>query len=165
MLPIILSCDSVRIGLAGAGEGRARREATLTEAGISPVLVDPEGELHDISILFVAGLAPRVSAVLAGRARRSGLLVNVEDVPELCDFHIPAIVRRGDLVLTASTGGMAPGLSRRLREWLEERFGPEWSGRLKDVGAARQGWRESGLPAGEIVKRMRDMIAQNGWLH
>ncbi len=62
------------------------------------------------------------SARLAQLARDAGVLVNVEDVPDLCDFHVPAAVRRGDLLLTVSTGGRAPGLSRILREWLETPF-------------------------------------------
>ena len=73
-----------------------------------------------------------------------GVLVNVEDVLPLCDFHVPAIVRRGDLLLTASTGGQAPGLARPLRESLAEQFGPEWTGRLKDLGLARAKWRAAG---------------------
>ena len=98
------------------------------------------------------------------RARAAGILVNAEDIPELCDFHVPAIVRRGNLVLTASTGGQAPGLARRLREWLETRFGPEWTGRMADVGAARAGWRASGLPPAEVSRRTRELIAEKGWL-
>ncbi len=65
------------------------------------------------------------------------MLVNVEDVLPLCDFHVPAIVRQGDLLLTASTGGTAPGLARALREHLAESFGPEWRERLADLAQER----------------------------
>ena len=130
MLPIVLAPETARIGLAAAGEGRARREALLVDAGLEPVLVEPTGDLPSLHALFIAGLDAETSADLAHRARSRGVLVNVEDIPGLCDFHVPAIVRRGDLILTASTGGRAPGLARRLREWLEEYFGAEWSRRL-----------------------------------
>ena len=73
------------------------------------------------------------SARLVQLARDAGVPVNVEDVPELCDFHVPATVRRGDLLLTISTGGRAPGLSRILREWLEDRFDEQWTARLDDL--------------------------------
>jgi precorrin-2 dehydrogenase/sirohydrochlorin ferrochelatase len=136
----------------------------LAEAGMEAVLVHETGPLPPVGLLFVAGLDPQTARALAVRARAAGILVNVEDVPELCDFHVPAIVRRGDLVITASTGGRAPGLARRLREWLEERFGPEWDGRLQDVSQARAGWRADGLPPGEVAEKTRDMIAANGWL-
>ena len=164
MLPIILSDEFAAVGLAGTGEGYVRRSALLAEAGIKPLAVDPQESLPPIRVLFIAGLDRVASAALAQRARAAGVLVNAEDMPELCDFHVPAIVRRGDLVLTASTGGQAPGLARRLREWLEEHFGPEWTGRIADVGRARAGWRANGLAAEEVSRRTRDLVSQKGWL-
>ena len=164
MLPIVLTREIVQVGLAGAGDGRARRAALLAQAGMDAVAVDAKGPLPRIALLFVAGLDQDTSRTLAERARTAGILVNVEDVPELCDFHVPAIVRRGDLVITASTGGRAPGLARRLREWLELRFGPEWDGRLQTMREARAGWRADGMPPAEVAERTRDMISEKGWL-
>lgn len=164
MLPIVLALETVSVGLAGAGDGHARREALLAGAGVTPVPVTEKGALPSIRVLFIAGLDRQTSASLASRAHAAGILVNVEDVPEFCDFHVPAIVRRGDLVLTASTGGRAPGLARRLREWLQERFGPEWTIRLEDVSQAREGWQSQGLPPVEVARRTRDMISEKGWL-
>ena len=164
MLPIVLSDEFASVGLAGEGEGYARRAALLAEAGIKPLDVDLEESLPPIRVLFIAGLDRSTSAALAARARAAGILVNAEDIPELCDFHVPAIVRRGDLVLTASTGGQAPGLARQLREWLEGRFGPEWKLHLEEVSAARAGWRARGLPPAEVSRRTRDLVSQKGWL-
>lgn len=63
---------------------------------------------------------------LATEARTRGVLVNViDDVPR-CDFAAPAVVRRGELVVAIGTGGASPALARKLREELEERFGPRW---------------------------------------
>ena len=164
MLPIVVNSETVKVGLAGAGDGLLRREALLLEAGLSPVLVKHETPLEGIQILFIAGLHSRDSAALAKKARGAGILVNVEDRPELCDFHVPAIVRRGDLVLTASTGGRAPGLARRLREWLEAHFGPEWNVRVEELGRTRAAWRAEGLPSREVSERSRSLIAEKGWL-
>ncbi|HEY0105880.1 MAG TPA: NAD(P)-dependent oxidoreductase [Rhizomicrobium sp.] len=164
MLPILLKSDTVRVGLAGAGDGLARRAALLAEAGFEPVAVIATVPLPRLDILFVAGLDRDAAAALAGEARAIGILVNVEDVPELCDFHVPAVVRRGDLVLTASTGGRAPGLARQLREWLEGRFGPEWTVHLDDVGSARSAWRAGGLAPEEVSRRTRELVSQKGWL-
>ncbi len=163
MLPILLNRD-VRIGLAGHGEARQRRQALLDGARIAARPVASEAELDGLSVLLVAGLSSEASEALANAARRRHILVNVEDVPTLCDFHVPAIVRRGDLILTASTGGKAPGLSRNLREWLEGRFGPEWDGHLEDLTAARLAWRNEGLDPAEVSQRTRDYIAREGWL-
>jgi len=164
VLPILLSTEFTNVGLAGAGEGRARRAALLAEAGITPVPVDDKSALSDLAVLFVAGLERSASEALAGRARSSGILVNVEDIPELCDFHVPAIVRRGDLVLTASTGGRAPGLARRLREWLEHRVGPQWSSHMEEVSQSRSVWRAEGLSALDVSDHTRALIAEKGWL-
>lgn len=164
MLPIVLSDEFASVGLAGEGEGYARRAALLAEAGIKPLSVDPQESLPPVRVLFIAGLDPAASAALTARARAAGILVNAEDLPELCDFHVPAIVRRGDLVLTVSTGGQAPGLARRLREWLENQFGPEWKVHLEEVSAARAGWRASGLPPAEVSARTRAFVAEKGWL-
>jgi precorrin-2 dehydrogenase/sirohydrochlorin ferrochelatase len=162
MLPLILDQASVKVGLAGCGEGLARRRALLEEAGVTPVAVSDE--LPPLHVLFVAGLDRDAATALAARAREAGVLVNVEDVPELCDFHVPAIVRRGDLLLTASTGGRVPGLARRLREWLEAQFTPEWNGRLNDLSAARENWRGQGLPPEQVSERTRAMVADRKWL-
>jgi len=120
--------------------------------------------LQPLQLLFVAGLPEGEARHLAGRARGLGLLVNVEDVLPLCDFHVPAIVRRGDLLLTASTGGAVPGLARRLREWLADAFGPEWTERLQDLSTARARWRSAGFGPADVSRKVRDLIDEKGWL-
>ena len=167
MLPITINPRMVRMGLAGAGEGLARRAALLAESGVDAVSVAIESSdaaLHCLSLLFIAGLERPKAAELARRARSGRVLVNVEDAPELSDFHVPAMVRRGALMLTVSTGGRSPGLARRLREWLQRRFGPEWDEHLEILGAARAGWRVDGLPPDEVSQRTRDLIENRGWL-
>jgi precorrin-2 dehydrogenase/sirohydrochlorin ferrochelatase len=164
LLPIALDPTVLRIGLCGAGDGLARRQATLVEGGVEPVPVDPDGSLTGLNLLFVAGLETAPAANLAKRARAQGVLVNVEDVPELCDFHMPAIVRRGDLTFTVSTNGRAPGLSRILREWLDRAFGTEWKGRIDQVASVRAECRGQGMAPSEVSTRTRAFIEQNGWL-
>jgi precorrin-2 dehydrogenase/sirohydrochlorin ferrochelatase len=167
MLPLVLNPIHIKAGLAGFGAARDRRAALLADAGVEVRLlpdVISDALLDGLQILFVAGLAEGEARELAGRARALGVLVNVEDTPYLCDFHVPAIVRRGELLLTASTGGHVPGLARALRERLAEEFGPEWTVRLKELGAARAKWRSQGLSPHEVSQHVRDLIAQMGWL-
>lgn len=167
MLPIVFDPASVAVGLAGAGEAFARRQAMLKRAAVNPVSIAPDAPgsaVSALSLLFVAGLEREPSARLVQLARDAGVPVNVEDVPELCDFHVPATVRRGDLLLTISTGGRAPSLSRILREWLEDRFDEQWTARLDDLGSARALWREDGLSPLEVSQKTRDLVARKGWL-
>jgi len=163
VLAITLNPAAICVGLAGVGDGGARRDAFLRGAGIEPRSVAPdapERALKGLSVLFVAGMDRKASVSLAGRARAAGILVNVEDVPDLCDFHVPAVVRRGDLLISVSTSGRAPGLAKLIREWLERKLGPEWSGHLDAVGRARAAWRAQGLVPAEVAARTRLLAAE-----
>jgi precorrin-2 dehydrogenase/sirohydrochlorin ferrochelatase len=167
MLPLVLNPATIKAGLAGRGPERDRRAALLAEAGVEARIL-PEAVsdeiLGSLQLLFVAGLPEGEARDLASRARALGVLVNVEDRLPLCDFHVPAIVRRGDLLLTASTGGQVPGLARALRERLAGQFGPEWTVRLKELGQARAKWRAQGLSPQEVSHHVRALILQMGWL-
>ena len=167
MLPLIFQSSALTIGLAGEGEGLTRRQAFLAKAEVRPIAIPTDAAefvLKGLKVLFVTGLSYETSKALAERARAMGVLVNVEDVPELCDFHVPAAVRRGDLLFTVSTGGRAPGLARVLREWLARRFGEEWENRIEDIGQSRQNWRKEGHDPSEVSRKTRELIAQKGWL-
>jgi precorrin-2 dehydrogenase/sirohydrochlorin ferrochelatase len=154
MLPLVLTPHGLKVGLLGLGEARERRAALLAEAGVEARVLPPDPSDEALSAL----------QLLADRARRLGVLVNVEDVLTLCDFHVPAIVRRGDLLLTASTGGQVPGLSRALRETLSNQFGPEWTVRLKELRLARARWRSEGLSPADVSQMVRAFVEQEGWL-
>ena len=81
MLPIVLNPETVRAGLAGAGEGYVRRAVLLAEAGIEAIPVNLSAALPRLDVLFVAGLDRDAAVILAAEARAVGILVNVEDVP------------------------------------------------------------------------------------
>ena len=167
MLPLVLNPVGLKAGLAGRGQARERRAALLAEAGVDARLLPEtvsDDDLGSLQVLFVAGLDEGEARELAARARRLKVLVNVEDVLPLCDFHVPAIVRQGDLLLTASTGGTAPGLARALREHLAESFGPEWRDRLADLAKERARFRSQGLSPAEVSRRVRDLVTEKGWL-
>jgi precorrin-2 dehydrogenase/sirohydrochlorin ferrochelatase len=167
MLPLVFDPQRIKAGLVGSGAARDRRAALLAGAGLDAVLLPldaPDTALAALTVLFVAGLGDEDSRLLAARARALGVLVNVEDTRSLCDFHVPALVRRGDLLLTASTGGQVPGLARALRERLAGQFGPEWTLRLKELGRSRAKWRSQGLSPEQVSENVRGMLARMGWL-
>ena len=168
MLPIILDGSNLTIGVVAAGESLTRRLAMLAAAGITEpkVYSDRLPDRDDIArlhILFIAGLDETRSRELVGAAHLAGVIVNVEDTPALCDFHVPAQVRRGDLLLTVSTGGRAPGLSHALRESLQRRFGPEWAGHLDEIADLRSEWRAQGLSATVVSERTQALLFERGW--
>jgi precorrin-2 dehydrogenase/sirohydrochlorin ferrochelatase len=166
LLPIIIHETAVKVGLAGSGEAVERRRFALKEAGIVPVEVglDNVSDLVGLSLLYVAGIPGSEAATLAKHARSAGILVNVEDIPELCDFHAPATVRRGDLLVTVSTSGRAPGLAKFIREWLSAKLGSEWSRQLDAISERRAQWRSQGLTPQDVSQRVREFVSERNWL-
>ncbi|MFY9951036.1 MAG: hypothetical protein WAK27_20205, partial [Candidatus Sulfotelmatobacter sp.] len=67
-----------------------------------------------------------------------GVLCNVVDVPEYCDFYYPAVVRRGDLQIAVSTSGQSPSLAQKIRHQLERQFGPGYARWVAELGATRR---------------------------
>jgi precorrin-2 dehydrogenase/sirohydrochlorin ferrochelatase len=65
-------------------------------------------------------------------------LCNIADQPDLCNFILPSVIDRGDLIIAISTSGQSPAFARRLRKQLEDQFGPEYAVFLKFMGAVRR---------------------------
>ncbi len=71
-------------------------------------------------------------------AEKRNMLCNIADVPDKCNFILPAIVDRGDLVISISTSGKSPAFAKKLRKDLEKQFGDEYTDFLRFMGAVRQ---------------------------
>jgi precorrin-2 dehydrogenase/sirohydrochlorin ferrochelatase len=110
--------------------------ATVERRGFEPA------DLDGAFLCVAASDDPARRAAIFAEARARGVLVNLVDDTDHCDFAAPAVVRRGELVIAVSTGGRSPALARRLRQLLEERFGPEW----EDLAALLGEVREQTLP-------------------
>jgi precorrin-2 dehydrogenase / sirohydrochlorin ferrochelatase len=95
-------------------------------------------DLVDAFLIVAATSSPRLHAQIYSQATRRGILCNVVDDPEHCDFYYGAIVRRGSLQIAISTGGLSPALSQRIRKQLEREFSPAYEGWLKEIGSIRQ---------------------------
>lgn len=185
MLPLALDLSRLPIAVIGRGEVVSKRLALVDEAGAGAVLVFAPGAgqalraaagmrwrdwlpdaatLAGVRLVIVAGLDRPEAEAVAVAAKSVGALVNVEDVVDLCDVHLPALVRRGDLTIAVSTGGKSPALARRLRRHLERAFGPEWADRLEELAAVRRQWREQGLTPGEVSRRSDAYLDEKEWL-
>ncbi len=73
-------------------------------------------------------------------------------------------MRRGDLLLTVSTGGKSPGLAARIRRQLAQSFGPEWARRVDQLGTRRAVWRRERRPLAELAGLTDALIDRSGWL-
>jgi siroheme synthase-like protein len=96
--------------------------------------------------------------VLAGIARLQGILVNVEDKPELCDFYFMGLVKRGDLTLAVSTNGASPTLVQEIKSYLFETFGEEWQETVAHLAAQRLAWKRDGLPNNTVKERTLEWL-------
>jgi siroheme synthase-like protein len=78
-------------------------------------------------------------------AEARAMLVNVVDVPPLCNFILPAIWRTGPLAIAISTAGASPALAKRMRAEIQEAFGPAYA-RLAEILNDVRGWAKATLP-------------------
>lgn len=184
MIPLMLD-PSFPVLLAGRGPRILGRLDLVEAAGAGAVAIHSDAPTPELAaragdrlhiglpdattiaaarLLFVADLPDVESRILAEAARAARVPVNVEDVPSLCDFHVPATIRRGKLLLTVSTGGAAPGAAARIRAELEARFDADWAARLDSIARARAGWRAAGLGQAEVARNVNKLIESSGWL-
>jgi precorrin-2 dehydrogenase/sirohydrochlorin ferrochelatase len=101
---------------------------------------------------------PAVNAQVRDDARRFGILCNIADRFEDCDFTLPAVVARGDLTVAVSTSGKSPALARRLRKDLEVQLGEEYAMGLKLMGAVRKKLLGEGHDPEAHKRRFRALI-------
>lgn len=84
-------------------------------------------DLHGKFLVIGATDDREVNEQVAKAARKRGMLVNVVDVPDLCNFYVNSQVRRGDLTISISTGGASPALAKRIRKEIERQYGEEYA--------------------------------------
>jgi len=152
--PVNLDLRGRKVLVVGGGRVACRKAKDALEAGaeitvVSPAvdaemaalrdagslrLVSRRFEAADLEGCFLAIAATddtAVNAEVSRAALREDILVNVVDDAALSNFTVPAKLRRGALLLTASTGGASPSLSREIRRKLEGIFGEEYAAYLE----------------------------------
>ena len=113
-----------------------------------------EGDLKGAFLVIAATSDKEVQKKIFKEAEERGIFCNVVDVPELCTFIVPSVIRRGELCIAISTSGASPALSRRIREKLEKEFSPSWEHHLKLIRHIRQELLSSNLSSEEKEKKL-----------
>ncbi len=90
-------------------------------------------------------------------AEERAMLVNVVDVPPLCNFILPAIVRTGPLAVAISTAGASPALAKRMKREIADRFGEPYAMLAVLLNDAR-GWAKATLPTYQDRKQFFESI-------
>src|ERR1700674_3266271 len=89
-------------------------------------------------LAVVATPSRSLNELVYREAQQRGVLCNVVDVPDLCDFFYPAVVRRGDLQIAISTAVQSPSLAQKLRQQLERQFGDGYAAWVAELGETRK---------------------------
>ncbi|HYH50432.1 MAG TPA: bifunctional precorrin-2 dehydrogenase/sirohydrochlorin ferrochelatase [Acidimicrobiia bacterium] len=138
--PVALEVGGRRCVVFGSGPIARARAIALLEAGAEVTVIPRPYEEGDLAGFFLAvsatGDADETTRIFA-EAEREGVLLNAVDDPAHCHFAIPAVLRRGDLTVTVSTGGRAPGYARRLRDELSRTVGVEYGALVDLIGTVR----------------------------
>jgi uncharacterized protein len=94
-------------------------------------------DLNDIDIVILAINDTENSVKIRQEAHKKGLLVNVADTPDLCDFYLGSIVQKGNLKLAISTNGQSPTAAKRIKEMLHDALPDEIDGMIDNLHAIR----------------------------
>jgi uroporphyrin-III C-methyltransferase/precorrin-2 dehydrogenase/sirohydrochlorin ferrochelatase len=144
-LPLFLRLTGRTVILLGDGAAAEAKRRLLTRAG-AQISADPHAAGAVLAIVALDGDAADAAAT-ALKAR--GLLVNVVDRPDLCDFTTPAIVDRDPVIIAIGTGGASAGLAKALRQRLEGLLPPGLGGIARGLFAARPAIRAQWPDAGD----------------
>ncbi|MGD8521712.1 MAG: bifunctional precorrin-2 dehydrogenase/sirohydrochlorin ferrochelatase [Desulfobacterales bacterium] len=184
--PIHLDIRDRHCLVVGGGSVATRKTKTLLDCGarVTVISLQTSGTLQELAqagsivlknrsyrstdmqgIFLVIGATDdeTLNQQISHDAEARNILCNIADRPEVCNFILPSIVHRGDLVITISTSGKSPALSKHLRKSLENQVGEEYDHFLQLMGSIRKKLlRQSHDP--EVHKQLFNQLINNGLL-
>jgi precorrin-2 dehydrogenase/sirohydrochlorin ferrochelatase len=181
--PLYIAClllKGRRCLVVGGGEVGLEKVEGLLACGAEVTLVAPEAvpqlaeyaaegsirwerreyassDLDGCLVVVAATSITEVNIAVHEDAERRPMLVNVVDVPPLCNFILPAIVRTGPLAIAISTSGASPALAKRMKREIAETFGEPYS-RLAVLLNEERGWAKATLPTYQDRKEFFESI-------
>lgn len=182
--PILVDLRGKNVLVVGGGKVAHRKIETLIEHGASveviareldrPVagLVEKglvryggqefsEDHLDRVFLVIAATSDEGLNRRVSEKAQSKGLLVNAVDQPSDCNFIVPSILRRGDLVVSVSTSGKSPAFAKKIREDLEAQFGDEFDSFLAVMGRLRERVLSLGLSQEQNKQVFERLIASS----
>lgn len=177
ILPVALDVENRAVLIVGGGAVAARKAAAFLECGARVTVISPEldadfptaqhraklyetADLAGFSLVCACTNSQTVNAQIAADAKAQNIWCNIADAPDDSDFHTVATVRRAEIAIGISTGGISPVLSRHLKAEIEARIGPEYGQLLEmtaklGVPTARRGefWRA--VLGSDVLEQLR----------
>jgi precorrin-2 dehydrogenase/sirohydrochlorin ferrochelatase len=159
--PVNLDIKGRQCLVVGGGAVASRKAQTLIDCEAIVTVVSPEfsealknleqtsdvtliqrpyqtSDLDEKFLVIGATNDEKLNRRVNADAEQRHMLCNIADVPDICNFILPAIIRRGDLCLAISTSGKSPAFAKKLRKDLEKTFGDEYALFLKLMGEIRK---------------------------
>lgn len=159
--PLFLDLAGKLCVVVGGGAVAERKVRGLLDAGARVRLISPKvtggvlklsrqgrievvqreyqaGDLNGAALAIAATNSSGVNARVAEESRRLSVPLNVTNSPDLGDFIVPAVVRKGPVVVAVSTSGLLPALARRLKEEIESRLSADLALYARRMGAFRR---------------------------
>jgi len=187
LYPINLNINGQLCVVIGAGAVAARKIAALLPCEARIRIISPElsagvqqivnenrlewvpraymrGDLQGAALAFALTDRPEVQQQITTEAMERGIPINIADNPLACTFQTAATVRRGDLLISISTGGGSPALAATIRKELEVQYGPEYGDLVKLLSLIRQ-MTVGQASSQEKQKRLLEQILKTGVLH
>ena len=169
--PIFLEMKDRRCVVIGGGAVAERKAEGLVAVGANVTVIAPgitdglkgllkQGAIRHVAreyqagdragydLVFVATDNSEINAAVSNEARSLRIWVNSADDPDHCDFILPAVIRRGDLAVAVSTGGVSPAVTRAIREELDEYFNADYARFVQIAGEVRRELREKSVSPG-----------------
>ncbi len=116
------------------------------------------GDLRGYDLAFAATDDADMNSAIAQEARERGVWINAADDPSHCDFILPSVLQRGDLVVAVATGGSSPALSRAIREELESYFTKDYAELTEVAAEVRRELRQRSVSPG--AKAWRQALSE-----
>ena len=159
--PVNLDIKGKHCLVVGGGSVASRKAKTLMECGALVTVISPEfsetlqmlaqnlritliqrryetSDLDEKFLVIGATNDEELNRRINADAEQRNMLCNIADVPDICNFILPSIIRRGDLCLAISTSGKSPAFAKKLRKELEKSFGDEYALFLTLMGEIRK---------------------------
>ncbi len=182
LYPVFIDLQGKRVLVVGGGTIASRKVAALLNSGAVIIVVAREvcqsmqmladsgkielfiqdyesSFLDNVWMVIAATNNTELNSEIFRHAESMKILCNVVDVPSMCRFHVPAVVRRGDLQVAVSTAGKSPTVARDIKKRISRQFGVEYKHRLNVLGAIRSRLKEMFPDNPELRMKFNKKIA------
>jgi precorrin-2 dehydrogenase / sirohydrochlorin ferrochelatase len=182
--PVMMNLQGKTAIVIGGGRVAYRKIASLLDSGATVVCMSPEinpgieelvstnqitwinnpfdedfvDAYPETALIFGTTDDREVNVRICEAAAERRIPCNIADVPDLCTFIVPAVITQGDLMIAVSTGGSSPALAKRIRQQLQEQYGPEYAEMTALMGELRKLILRAGASSDENKKIFHEIV-------